>query len=116
MVFQNAEQANRAVSVLLSAMPGTSTLWTPRGPTEKARELIDADGGPLPSNERALLLAAWTLFGGRAARRFSDLLDSLSGEPLCRLFALVLAIDAGASAVDRWLVGAERWTTQDLPA
>jgi hypothetical protein len=42
-------------------------LWTDQGLTAEVTELLKADGGPLSSGERVMLLAAWAFWTGRAA-------------------------------------------------
>lgn len=104
-MWASDRQAARAIRVLLATVR-LEDLWTLDGPTERAIELRDADGGPLSSGERLLLLTAWDLWEAPVAGkgvRLADLMYIIDNERLSLLFSLVLALTEGSAAVDRWL-------------
>jgi hypothetical protein len=84
-------------------------LWTSDGPTPEAAELLDADGGPLSSGERVVMLAAWAFWNGSGGVTLADVLERLDAAPAEALCFLVLASKYGADAIDDWL--AEHRTT-----
>jgi hypothetical protein len=103
-MFRNDEQACAAIRALLGTLK-LDYLWTAAGPTDEASDLLAQNGGPLSSGERVLLLSAWALWNGRGNLCLSDVIDYLDRERTRALCGLMLAIQQGAAAVDRWLEG-----------
>jgi len=87
---------------------GRPDLWTEDGPTERAVELLEQNGGTLSRGERVLLLLAWEMWdGSRSAARVSvgELVD-LDDECLGIVGALFSAM--AQRSVDQWLEDRER--------
>ena len=77
-------------------------LWTHEGPTELAKRWKKRS--PLSSGERVLLLVAWTLWNNSTPRiQFSAVIDTLDGDNLVFIGALLVALGSGMAEVDRWL-------------
>jgi hypothetical protein len=84
------KQLARACCALLATVH-LERLWTEDGPTPEASELLEADGGPLSSGERIVLLAAWTFWNGSGGRRLADILEQFDADPMEALCFLVMA-------------------------
>lgn len=103
-MFRDDRQTNRALAALLSTLPRLRGLWTDRGPSKEARELIDRGGGSLSREERVLLLVAADIWGGRGGARFAEVWSALGAEVRIALGQLMVAAARGAEAVDGWIV------------
>ncbi len=101
-MFRNDEQSARACRALL-AKGRLHRLWTNGGPTPQAVELLEADGGPLSSGERIILLAAFAFWNGGGALRLAEIIEVLDVEPSEAVCSLVIAVKQGADAVEDWL-------------
>jgi hypothetical protein len=105
-MFRDDRQVARALRVLLAPMH-LGHLWTDEGPTARAVELLEQDGGAFSSGERTMLLAASAIWSGSAPTlRFDALLglDNTNVEALC---SLLVVITQGAAAVDEWIASPE---------
>jgi hypothetical protein len=101
-MFRDDAQLARACRALL----GTARLghlWTDAGPTVEATELLAANGGPLSSGERVVLLATWAFWNGSGGLTLAEVLAQMHGEAAEALCFLVMASKYGADAVDDWL-------------
>lgn len=103
-MFRDQFQASRALRALLQTTPGTAGIWMAKGPTDQALNHVRADGGPLASGERTLLLAALALWNGQGGISLAEVVEKLELSPAERLCSLVLAIKRGAQAIDDWIV------------
>jgi hypothetical protein len=101
-MFRNDEQLARACHVLLAKVR-LGRLWTDRGPTAEASELLRTNGGPLSSGERIVVLAAWAFWNGSGRVTLAEIVEQLDGEPAEALCFLILATKYGADAVDDWI-------------
>jgi ABC-type transport system involved in cytochrome bd biosynthesis fused ATPase/permease subunit len=101
-MFRNDEQSARACRALLATVR-LERLWTAGGPTERAVEYLDADGGTLSSGERIMLLAAFAFWHGSSPLRLAEIIETLDSEPSEAICSLLLAVKEGAGAVDDWL-------------
>ena len=101
-MFRDDPQLSRACHTLL-AMVRLERLWTEQGPTPQARALLEANGGPLSSGERVMLLAAWAFWNGSGGVTLAEVLERLDLDPAEALCFLVLAAKYGADAVDDWI-------------
>jgi hypothetical protein len=101
-MFRDDNQLAHACGVLLATVR-LERLWDDHGPTSEATELLEADGGPLSSGERVMLLAAWAFWNGSGGLTIAEVLERLDGEPAEALCFLVMASKYGADAVDDWL-------------
>lgn len=102
-MFRDDAQACRALGALLSTLPALRSFWTSSGPTPQALAFLEAEGGPLSSGERMLLLSAFALWNGAGKATLADILDHLDGAPLEALLSLILAVKRGSSEVDAWI-------------
>lgn len=101
-MFRNDEQSARACRALLAKVR-LHSLWTNGGPTPRAVELLEADGGPLSSGERVVLLAAFAFWNGGGALRLAEIIEALDVGPSEAICSLVVAVKYGAAAVEDWL-------------
>lgn len=106
-MFRDDLQLARACRALLSTVR-LDRLWSREGPTAEAAELLEANGGPLSSGERVMLLAAWAFWNGSGGLTVAEILERLDGEPAEALCFLVMASKYGADAVDDWLAENDR--------
>lgn len=83
-------------------------MWTETGPSEQAIEIMEANGGPLSSGERVVLLAAFAFWNGHAGVSFADVIERLDSPNLRAIASLMLALDGGGAEIDQWLAGVER--------
>lgn len=102
-MFHDDKQLARACRALLATVR-LGHLWCDRGPTQEATELLEADGGPLSSGERVMLLAAWAFWNGSGRLTLAEVLERLDCEPTEVLCFLVMASKYGPDAVDDWLL------------
>jgi hypothetical protein len=101
-MFRDDKQSARCCRALL-AQARMANLWTFDGPTPRALELLEADGGPLSSGERVVLLAAFAFWNGRGGLRLSEVVETLDVGPTEALCSLAVAVKGGADDVDDWL-------------
>jgi hypothetical protein len=101
-MFRNDEQSARACRALM-ATARLEGLWTNEGPTLRAAELLDAEGGPLSSGERIVLLAAFAFWNGRGGLRLADVIEFLDPRPSEAIGSLVVAVKQGPAAIDDWI-------------
>lgn len=106
-MFRDDQQLARACRALLARV-GLAELWTSSGPTPRALDLLEHDGGPLSSGERIVLLAAFAFWNGSGGLRLAELIESLDASHCDALCALVVAAKYGADAIDEWLAEHER--------
>jgi hypothetical protein len=92
----------RACRVLCKRV-GLAHLWTDNGPSAEARRLRDADGGPLSSGERVIVLAAWAVWNGEGGLLFGDVVERLYGPHIEALCSLLVAHAAGDEALRGWV-------------
>lgn len=111
-MFRDDRQLASACRALL-ATARLERLWTLDGPTAEASELLEANGGPLSSGERVMLLAAWSFWNGSGGVTLAEVLERLDSEPTEALCFLVMAAKYGADAVDDWI--AEHARTRGTP-
>ena len=100
-MFRDDRQLASACRALLSTAH-LERLWTLHGPTAEASELLEANGGPLSSGERVMLLAAWAFWNGSGGATLAEVLE-LDSEPAEALCFLIMAAKYGADAVDDWI-------------
>jgi hypothetical protein len=106
-VFRSEAQLARACQALCEGVR-LEGMWTDAGPSETAIALMEADGGPLSSGERIVLLAAWAVWNGHDGARFADVIYRLDGRNLVALGTLLVAMAGGGAAIDAWLMKMER--------
>ena len=82
-------------------------MWTDAGPTEVAIEIMEANGGPLSSGERIVILAAWAFWNGCGGVSFADVIERLDGPNLRAIAGLMQALSSGGAAIDQWLATLE---------
>lgn len=102
-MFRDDAQACRALGALLATLPTLRSFWTASGPTPQALALLEANGGPLSSGERVLLLSAFSLWSGAGGLLLADVIARLDGAPLEALCSLIVAMKRGAADVDTWI-------------
>ena len=85
---------------------GLAELWMEEGPSKKAEELLEMDGGSLAGGQRIMLKIVWLLWNGRGDVSLSDLVRELDAEHLTVISSLVVAMARGPDAIDRWLAEA----------
>src|SRR5580704_16491653 len=105
-MFRDEVQAVRAIRLLLARF-GIDDAWGEAGPTPGAVQLRYENDVPLPPQERALVLAAWSLWspiaGGIA---LGDMVRSLDPEGARALCSLIVAYAGGPGEVDAWIEAA----------
>lgn len=101
-MFRSDQQLARTCRALCS-LAGLGSLWTLEGPSPQAMTLLETDGGPLSSGERAVVLAAWNIWNGSGNVNLSDVVHRLDDRCLAALGALLVAAAGGAGEIDRWL-------------
>lgn len=101
-MFRNSRQSCEAIQALLESV-NLDHLWTVDGPTQAAMGYRDANGGPLSSGERVLLLAAFDLWNGTGGLKFGEVPGPLDPRRARKLLSLLSAMTTGSDAVDRWL-------------
>ena len=80
----------RACRALLATVR-LERLWTEDGPTLEAVRLLEADGGPLSSGQRIVLLAAWTFWDGSGGLTLAEVLEQFDADPMEALCFVVMA-------------------------
>jgi hypothetical protein len=105
-MFRSEAQLARACRALCERVR-LDGMWTDAGPTETAVALMEANGGPLSSGERIVLLAAWAVWNGHDGARLADVVYRLDGRNLHALGTLMLAVAAGGHAIDAWIAAME---------
>jgi len=101
-VFRSEAQLARVCRALCERVR-LDGMWTDAGPTETAIALMEANGGPLSSGERIVLLAAWAVWNGHDGARFADVIYRLDGRNLVALGTLLVAVASSGAAIDTWL-------------
>jgi hypothetical protein len=101
-VFGSDEQLARACRALC-ALVGLGSLWTIDRPSPRAMALLEADGGPLSSGERIVVLTAWNIWNGSGNTSLGDAIHRLDDRSLAALGSLLVAVAGGAGEIDRWL-------------
>lgn len=101
MFRDDAQRAQVCEALLAPLLLGG--LWTPAGPTARARELLDAGRSGLTSSESMLLRLAWVLWDGSEELSVKELLTLAPTEGLTTFGWLLLALQAGPQGVDEWL-------------
>ena len=105
-MFRDELQTTRAIRILLAPMR-LDDLWTDEGPTARAVELLEQNGGAFSSGERTMILAAWAFWNDRASPlRFDALLglDDANIEALC---SLLVVAGRGPEAIEDWIAHPE---------
>jgi hypothetical protein len=82
-------------------------MWTERGPTSEAIQIMEANGGPLSSGERVVALAAWAFWNGHDGVSFADVVERLDGRNLRAVAGLMAALASGGTAIEEWIIHAE---------
>ena len=101
-MFRNDEQL-AAVCQALCALAGLPSLWTPAGPSERAKELLRTEGGPLSHGEKVMLYLAWSFWNGKGGLTVAELVDTLDRSNLAAVGQLLQAHAEGPEALDAWL-------------
>jgi hypothetical protein len=101
-VFRNDEQL-AAVCRTLCARVGLKSFWTDAGPSERAKELLRAQGGPLSHGEKVMVFLAWSFWNGNGGLTVAELVDTLDRENLSAVGQLLQAHVEGPDALDAWL-------------
>jgi len=91
---------------------GLGRLWTETGPTDEAISILRANGSPLSSGERTMLLVAFALWHGNQSLAFVELLG-LDDDRLRLVASLLLALagspklngvpERSRSDIDHWV-------------
>ncbi len=106
-MFRSEGQLARACRALC-AQVGLRSLWTSEGPSERAVEILEANGGPLSSGERIVVLAAWSIWNGSGNATLGDAVHRLDDRNLVALGSLMIAVASGARAIDGWITRMEK--------
>jgi hypothetical protein len=101
-MFENDGQRCEAILVLLASLR-LERLWTMKGPTDEACELLEQRGGYLSSGERLLLFVAFDMWNGDGHADFGRLLYSLDGERQTMVGLFLIAMAQGSHAIDQWI-------------
>ena len=101
-MFRNGRQKSEVLQTLLESVR-LDHLWTSNGPTDAALRYCDANGGPLSSGERIMLLAVFDLWNGTGGLKFAEMPGPLDPRRAQKLLSLLSAMTYGNDAVDRWL-------------
>jgi hypothetical protein len=89
-MLRDEQRLARACRIFL-ATARLERLWTDDGPTPEAFRLLQADGGPLSSGQRVVLLAAWTFWNGSGGLRLAAVLERFDADPKDALCFLAMA-------------------------
>src|SRR5215467_16068392 len=87
--MRDDQRLARACRTLLATV-GLERLWTENGPTPEAAELLARDCH-LSSEERIVLLVAWTFWNGAGGPRLAQVLGRFDADPMESLCLLVTA-------------------------
>jgi len=98
--WSTEQQRSDAARALLRSI-GHGDLWTDRGPTGEACQLLEEDGGYLSSGGRVILRFAFDCWNGQGRIPADELLYSLDPRRLRLVGTLMVALAEGT--VDRWL-------------
>lgn len=112
-MFRSEAQRARACGALC-ARARLPWMWTDAGPTEQAIEIMEANGGPLSSGERVVILAAWAFWNGHAGVTFADVIERLDGPNLRAIAGLMAALASGGAAIDQWLAGIDAELAREM--
>jgi hypothetical protein len=105
-VFRSEAQLARACRALCERAR-LEGMWTDAGPTGTAIALMEANGGPLSSGERIVLLSAWAVWNGHDGARLADVIYRLDGRNLAAIGKLLGAVASGGAAIDAWIAAME---------
>jgi lipoyl-dependent peroxiredoxin len=100
-MLRRDQQLARACRALLATVR-LERLWTDDGPSPDAFRLLEADGGPLSSGQRIVLLAAWTFWNGSGGLKLAEVLEQFDADPMQALCFLVMA---SRCSDNRWFDG-----------
>jgi hypothetical protein len=95
-MLRDDQRLARACSALLATVR-LERLWTEDGPTLEASRLLAADGGPLSSGQRSVLLVAWTFWDGTGAAELAEILGRSAADPMDALCLLVTSCKGPAN-------------------
>lgn len=104
--FRDDKQRNAVCRAMLATLH-LDHLWTQRGPTEQACELMEARGGYLSRGESTLLLVAFDVYNGTAHTSFDHVLYGLDPKRAAMVGTFLVAFAVGG--IDAWIEGADRW-------
>ena len=94
VLFQN-DQQRAAVCSALCAKAGFASFWTEQGPSERAKELLKEDGGPMSAGERIMFLVAWAVWNGHGKVLLADVVERLDDSNLEAIGSLLVAFAQG---------------------
>ena len=100
-MFRDDLQKATVCLVLLDQV-GLSHLWAEDGPTEKAKELLEAEGGDLLGDEKLVFLTTCAIWSGEGGPSMSEL-RALAPARLVAVASLMRCLGTDAEAVDQWL-------------
>jgi hypothetical protein len=101
LMFRTEAQQCQAIRLLLASLQ-LEHLWTLKGPTRAACELLD--GSPLSSGEQVLLRCAFDFWNGEGkVMLYRDLLGVMDEIRIDLVLTLAMAANHGAPAVDEWI-------------
>jgi hypothetical protein len=100
-MFRDDLQKSTVCMVLLDQV-GLAHLWSEEGPTEKAKALVEADGGDLLGDQRLMLLTCHGLWADEGGPTMGEL-RSLAPPLLVAVASLMRCMGTGPEAVDQWL-------------
>lgn len=102
-MFRNEKQQCEAIQLLLKSLH-MERFWSDKGPTKQACKYLE--GSPLSSGEQIFLRCAFDLWNGDGkVLLWQDLLGSLDTTRTELLFTLVIAVNRGGDAVQKWIDG-----------
>ncbi|HET9181239.1 MAG TPA: hypothetical protein VFP59_03825, partial [Candidatus Angelobacter sp.] len=100
-MFRSEKQQCEAIQLLLKSLH-MERFWTDKGPTKQACKYLE--GSPLSSGEQIFLRCAFDLWNGDGkVLLWQDLLGSLDTPRTELLFTLVIAVNRGGDAVQKWI-------------
>jgi hypothetical protein len=105
-VFFRSEAQRNETCATLCQWTGHAALWSlwpGAGPTDRALQLLKADGPRGAPGESAAAQIAVALWEGRGELRFGDLLPEFEREARRAIDALLEALLSGPEAIDDWV-------------
>lgn len=106
-MFRDDHQRAAACRALLATF-GQGDLWTETGPSPRAADLFESNGGGLSSGERIFLFAAFAFWNGAPTVPLADVFDRLDAERAMAVLTLAAAVVKGAAAIDGWIASRSR--------